>query len=308
MKICTILNGISRKKKKFYTDFYPSLKSKFEVEVFETQSENHALELATKATENKFDVILSAGGDGTLNQIINGILYSQDNKRLPTVGIIPLGTGNDFARTCGIKLDVNQLIQLLERDKAESIDIGLVHCVDENGKAVVRYFINACSLGMGPEVVKRLKKSDRSLGPAVTYIKAITSTFFTHQPQEVFAKSDSWEWKGKARVLAVANGKSFGNALYIAPDADPRDGEFNIFVAGDLPLWKFLLYLQTIKSGKKLIDNKITYVKLNALELTAPERCAIEAEGEAIGFLPARIELLQHKISLFYNKESILHK
>ncbi len=298
IRIAIILNGISRHKKKFYTDFYPPLKSKFDVEIFETQSENHAIELAAKATENEFDVILSAGGDGTLHQVINGILSSNNKNKLPTVGIIPLGTGNDFARTCGIKSDVHQLIQLLENDQAEPIDIGLVNCVDENSKPVVRYFINACSLGMGPEVVKRLKKSDRSLGPSLTYLKAITATFFSHQPQEVSAKSDSWEWKGKARVLAIANGKSFGNALYIAPDADPQDGEFNTFVAGDLPLWKFLRYLQTIKSGKKLIDSKITYRKLSALELTAPERCAIEAEGEAIGFLPARINLLPSLINV----------
>jgi diacylglycerol kinase (ATP) len=297
MRIAIILNGISRNKKKFYADFYPLLTKKFEVEVFETQSENHAIELAANATKNEFDVILSAGGDGTLHQVINGILNSQNNTRLPTVGIIPLGTGNDFARTCGIKSDVNQLIQLLEKNKAEPIDIGLVNCVDEKGKAAARYFINACSLGMGPEVVKRLKKSDRSLGPSLTYLKAITSTFFTHQPQEISAKSNSWEWKGKARVLAVANGKSFGNALYIAPDANTNDGQFNIFVAGDLPLWKFLLYLQTIKSGKKLTDPKITYGKVTALELTALESCAIEAEGEAIGFLPAKITLQPSRIS-----------
>lgn len=297
MRIAIILNGISRNKKKFYSDFYLSLKTKFDVEIFETQSEDHAIELAAKATENEVDVILSAGGDGTLHQIINGILNSQNNKRLPTVGIIPLGTGNDFARTCGIESDANQLIQFLEKSKATPIDIGLVNCVDENGKAVTRYFINACSLGMGPEVVKRLKKSDRSLGPSLTYFRAITATFFSHQPQEVFAKSDSWEWRGKARVLVIANGKSFGNALYIAPDADLQDGKFNTFVAGDLPLWKFLLYLQTIKSGKKLVDSKITYGKLSALELTAPERCAIEAEGEAIGFLPAKIEVLPKHIN-----------
>lgn len=298
MKIAIILNGISRNKKKFYSNFYPPLKNKFDVEVFETQSENHAIELAATASEKEVDVILSAGGDGTLNQIINGLLSSQNKTKSPTLGIIPLGTGNDFARTCGIKADVNQLLQFLESNKAEPVDIGLVNCVDENNKAVQRYFINACSLGMGPEVVKRLKKSDRSLGPSLTYLKAITSTFFAHQPQEVFAKSASWEWKGKVRVLAIANGKSFGNALYIAPDADIQDGQFNAFVAGDLPLWKFLIYLQTIKSGKKIIDRKITYNKLNALELTAPEPCAIETEGEAIGFLPARISLLPRLINV----------
>lgn len=296
MKVAVILNGISRKKKTFYKEFYPTLAKKFIVEVAETQSENHAIELAGIISKKGVDVILAAGGDGTLHQVINGILLSPPSAH-PVVGIIPMGTGNDFARTCGIKANVNQLVQLLEKKSYQSIDIGRVICVGMDGKEVTRYFINACSIGMGPEVVKRLKKSNRSMGPTLTYLKAITSTFFSHHPQEVMAKSESWEWKGKARVLAVANGKSFGNALYIAPDADIHDGYFNSFIAGNLPLWKFLLYLQTIKSRKKIKDSKITYDRLTALELTAPEPCAIEAEGEALGYLPARISLVSAGIN-----------
>ena len=292
MKIAIILNGISRKRKKFYAEFYPVVEKKFDAAIFETRSENHACELAADALENGFDIILSAGGDGTLNQVVNGVLSKPGSTSTATIGLIPMGTGNDFARTCAIKPDVHQLIQLIEKNQPQLVDIGKVECRGTDGEPVTRYFINACSLGMGPEVVKRLKNSDRSLGSSLTYLKAITATFFSHRPQEVFAKAVNWEWKGKARVLAIANGKSFGNALYIAPDADPQDGYFNSFVAGDLPLWKFLLYLQTIKSGKKLVDSKINYSRLTSVELTASEQCAIEAEGEAIGFLPAKIQLL----------------
>src|SRR5882672_4548340 len=100
MKIAIILNGVSRKKKFFYREIHSILKQQFDITVFETQFAQHAVDLASSASKEKFDFVLAAGGDGTLNQVLNGIL--QNPNYTPALGIIPLGTGNDFARTCGI--------------------------------------------------------------------------------------------------------------------------------------------------------------------------------------------------------------
>ena len=298
MKIAIILNGISRKKKFFYTSVYPSIQQNFKAEVFETQHAQHAIELAFNAANEKFDYILAAGGDGTLNQVVNGVLLNQPNEStLPTIGIIPLGTGNDFAKMCGLRPDATQLANLLKQNNLRPTDIGKLICQTENKEVNTRYFINVCSMGMGPEVVKRLLKSERSLGPTLTYLKAITSTFFTHQPQELVVQTQNWEWRGKTRVLAIANGKSFGNGMYIAPDGLPDDGVFSTFLAGELPLLKFLLYLQMIKGKKKIKDSKIIYDTCTSAEITAPESCAIEAEGEWMGWLPAKIEMQPGRIN-----------
>ncbi|MEK6782784.1 MAG: YegS/Rv2252/BmrU family lipid kinase [Bacteroidota bacterium] len=297
MNIGIILNGISRKKKFFYTSIYPALQRNNRVEVFETQHAQHAIELASALVkEFKFDYILSAGGDGTLNQVLNGILLNPGGNILPAIGAVPLGSGNDFAKMCGLKPDAKQISTLLTQNNPQATDIGKISCHDELGKIRTRYFINACSMGMGPEVVKRLSKSDCSLGPTLTYLKAITLTFFSHQPQEIMAQSQHWEWRGKTRVLAIANGISFGNSMYIAPDALPDDGVFSTFLAGDLPLLKFLLYLQLIKNKKKIKDRQILYNTCTSIDITAPEPCAIEAEGEWMGWLPVRIELQAKKI------------
>jgi len=165
-------------------------------------------------------------------------------------------------------------------------------CQNQQGGEVIRYFINACSIGMGPAVVDQLEKTDRSLGPTLTYWKAITTTFFKHRPQEIECKTPTWEWRGKIRVLVIANGRSFGNSLYIAPDALPDDGVFNTFIAGEIPLLKFLVYQQALKSKKKIKDKMITYNKTTRVELAAHESCPIESEGELAGFLPARIEII----------------
>ena len=92
--------------------------------------------------------------------------------------------------------------------------------------------------------------------------------------------------------MALANGKSFGDSTYIAPDAIVDDGLLNSFIAGNVPLWKFLLFLQSIKGAKKITDPSIHYNTAKAAELTASEVCALEADGELIGVLPAMIEVL----------------
>ncbi len=298
MKVAIILNGISRKKKFFYTSIYPSLQKNFKAEVFETQHAQHAIELASNAAKEKFDYILAAGGDGTVNQVLNGVmLHQQEESTLPTIGIIPLGTGNDFAKMCGLKPDATHLSNLLTQNNPQPTDIGKLNCRNENGETIARYFINVCSLGMGPEVVRRLLKSDRSLGPTITYLKAITETFFTHKPQEIIINASNWEWRGKMRVLAIANGKSFGNAMYIAPDALPDDGMFSTFLAKEMHLLKFLMFLQLVKAKKKINNNLIMYNTCTTIEITAPESCPVEAEGEWMGWLPAKIEMQPGRIN-----------
>jgi diacylglycerol kinase (ATP) len=150
---------------------------------------------------------------------------------------------------------------------------------------------------MGPEVVKRLLKNDRSLGPTITYLKSITQTFFTHKPQEISVKTKNWEWRGKMRVMAVANGKSFGNGMYIAKDALSDDGIFSTFLAKEMPLLKFLMFLQLIKAGRKVKDSLITYDTCTSIEITAPDPCPVEAEGEWMGWLPVKMEVMPKRIN-----------
>ncbi len=298
MRIAIILNGISQKRNFFFTKFYPQLKEQFEVELFETTYSGHAFILSKEAVANGFDTILAAGGDGTLHQVLNGILQSKANIH-PALGLIPLGSANDFARAVGQPTSVEYLISLLQKNSPNLIDVGQVKCRDKKGDEETRYFINACSLGMGPLVVERLEKNRKRWGPTISYLSSILTTFLTHKPQHILCKTNEWTWQGKARVVALANGISFGNGIYIAPDAIQHDGLLNSFIAEDVPLWKFLLYLQTIKSRKKIMNERISYKTITSMELTSTLPCALEAEGEIIGFLPATIEVRPSFLKFF---------
>jgi len=295
VRIVVIVNGISRKKKRFYHRILPALIQKFSVEVVETKYSNHATQLAKEAALNQCDVILSAGGDGTLNQVLNGMRLA-NSPREPVLGIIPLGSGNDFAAMMKISGEADQLIALLQSDKTRMIDVGKVSYTTKQGGSEEKYFINACSLGMGPATVLRLEKLPRWLGTSFRYYASVLNTFFTHPTERFEVHTPDWNWKGSARVIAIANGQSFGNKIYIAPDGQPDDGLFSVFIATDMPLLRFLRILQEVKSKKIVNDSRVIYYTANELKINSPEPAWLETEGELAGLLPVRIELLKGRI------------
>lgn len=293
MNILVILNGISRKRSKFIHDYYPALKKEFNIELQPTEYSGHAEEIAKDAVHKNYDIIFAAGGDGTMSQVVNGVL-SSGKENLPAIGLIPLGSGNDLALSLKIEPKVDHILTLIKNNKPKATDVGIVTLHDGSK----RYFINECSLGMGPEVVKRIEGS-RTLGASLTYLKAIITTFFTHKPERVHIKTNNYEWEGTARVLAVANGKAFGHSIYIAPDAELDDGKLNMFLCKGLPLVKFLLYLQAIKSPKKINDNKwIDYRQIEEIRIESQNVMPVEADGELIGFTPIKCEVVAQKLAI----------
>ncbi len=296
MRIAIIFNGISRRKNRFYRHILPSLQQKFSVEVFETQFSGHAIQLSTEAVVKDFDIIISAGGDGTLNQVVNGMLKAPTPDKLPVLGIIPLGSGNDFAGMMCISGQPLQLINLLEKNNPKSVDVGKISCLDKAGASVEKYFINVCSVGMGPATVHRLERLPRWMGTSFRYYASVLNTFFAHPTEKFEVRTAGWTWKGGARLVAIANGKSFGNRIYIAPEAQPDDGIFSTFIATDMSLMKFLHVLLTVKMKKIVLDTRVIYSTATEITLTSPDPAWIETEGELAGLLPALVEMQKGKI------------
>ncbi len=296
-RIAIILNGISLKKKFFYNKILPPLSKLFQVDVFETRTKHDAIGLASKAVDKYYDVLIAAGGDGTLNQVLNGVLRGRDgNSKLPLITVLPIGSGNDFARTLKITTNVNLLMDKLTATKYVNMDIGKIHFQSEEGKEELSYFINVADAGMGPEVVSRMTNSDRAFGSGVAYYMAILSTFFSYKAIEVKVKTPEWQWKNKLRTVAIGNGKFYGHGLCIAPDAKPDDGIFSSFICGDVSVLEFIWYSGDLKNSNKIAHSKVEYSSAKHIELTAKTPCRIEADGELLGFLPATIDILPARI------------
>ena len=290
MRLIVILNGTKQKVKRFNQTWRSSLASAFNLDVRTTQYAGHAEELSTKAAEENPDGILAAGGDGTLSQVVNGLMKS--SHKIP-VGIVPLGTGNDFAKLIRLSNPAN-LIAAIKKG-GESTDVGRIEY--EGNRQ--RYYINVASLGMGPDVVKRLENDSRWLGPDLTYLKSTIKSFFGYRPESLMIEWNETNWSGSIRSVAVANGKTFGSGLTVAPQADPNDGQLNLFIAGDVPLIQFLYFLGKIKRGKKVHHHKALYAVAQNILIGSGEGIWIEADGELVGKTPARFTVLPGAIKFF---------
>ena len=295
-----VLNGISLKKKLFYHEYLPAISQMFDVEVHETLSRNDARSLASRFTEKYVDFILAAGGDGTLHQVVNGILSGRESEdKLPIVGVIPIGSGNDFVRGAGLKKNVEETLNKLSAFNPRPIDVGLVEYSmrpDADAEKGSAYFINVADIGMGPEVVGRVLSSGRPFGSEVAYYKSIINTFLTYKPMVVKAVSEDWTWEGKLRTLAVANGQYYGHGLCIAPDAVMDDRMFSVFICGNVSVFDFIMHTGTLKKGKNVLMDEVQYKTARTLECSSESPCPIEGDGEVLGWLPAKVTMMQRQL------------
>jgi YegS/Rv2252/BmrU family lipid kinase len=296
MKIAVILNGISLKKNFFYSKILPGLSSLADVSVFETRTRHDAVTLASKAVSNFFDLIIAAGGDGTLNQTVNGVLRGNESDyKLPVIGLIPLGTGNDFAKTTGVTRNFQELKSRIENFRPVPIDVGRIR-FEREGKSNTSYFVNIADIGMGPEVVKIVNSSDRMFGFSTTYYLAILKNFFTYKPIEVSIETDNEKFQKKIRTFAIANGKFFGHGLCVAPDAVVDDSVFDTFTVGAVSVLDFLWHSGALKQRKRIKHPKVFYNRAKQASISSSSPALIEADGELVGSLPVSIDLLERRL------------
>jgi diacylglycerol kinase (ATP) len=296
VKIAVILNGISLGKKVFYNKYLPLLKQEHTVDVYETLTMNDGIALASKAMNKRCDLIIAAGGDGTINQVLNGMLKEHEaGAHLPLLATVPLGSGNDFVKSIPSDYSPSGLAERIKASKVTEIDVGEVLYSVSPGKDGVtsiqdkRYFVNVVDVGMGPAVVRGVQNSGRPFGSAVAYYQSIVGNFFTYKAPPLKVTGDGWSWEDNVKTFALANAHYYGNGLCIAPDADLNDGELNVFACGNVSVLDFILHSIPLKQGKLIRHPKVSYFKSKSVLLTSPVAMEIEADGEIIGWLPAKV-------------------
>ena len=268
---------------------------------YESQYAGNSIEIARViAPENNY--VIAVGGDGTLNEVVNGIMqYHQENpsETLPILGVLPLGTANDFVKSINHKKGIDALLVLIKNQHYHSIDLGKLQCNDEDRiSKITRYFINIADVGFGAHVVQKTNSGNSLFGANYTYIKAILSTFLSYKPKLLSLNiDDQAEQKQRALSIVFANGKYFGSGLGIAPHAQLADGKLAITHIGNVSMFDFLFYLGALKKGKKLSHPEAKYLKATKITIRSEDKhAAVEADGEFIGYLPVTAEVIPAKI------------
>ncbi len=312
MKLAFLINGTAKNLNKLTKDLNTNFKE-YDPKLFISEHEGHITTLAKTAISRGYDTIIICGGDGTLNEGINGVVesfkvglgdnhdaYDWEKVAQIKVGILPFGSGNDFAKTIHVTKEISYLKNLIVKQSTQKVDIGWVSFFNPNQEAAHRFFINITDVGMGGETVLKLKKSKIPvLGPDLNYFWAITTTLATYDKVQIKATGKDFYWEGKAINFVVANGKYFGNGLGVAPDANVTDGKFDIVIIGDVTMMDYFKNLGAVKKCQKLVHPEVHYFQLDKVTIESMEtrKISIDMDGEYIGFAPMTLINLQQKIS-----------
>lgn len=301
MKITVILNSTIKKKKSVYEKLMllESSHVAAKLTVLETDYCGHGIELAKNAAADS-DCMVAAGGDGTLHEVVNGIMQSGLSKeKRPMLAIFPCGSANDYVKTVNISDDIHVLIDLVRKQHVHPIDLGWVQYLDAEGNPKERYFANMLDLGLGAEVVNRLNSSKKILGVNFTFFKSITGAFLTYQKSKITCKINREEFTEKVLSQIFAIGKYFGNGIYIAPDAKPDNGFFQSVTVGDISTFDYIQNIRKLKQNKRINHSKLNYRKCTFAEVNPVEySIAAEADGEFIGYAPLKAEIKMHELKL----------
>ncbi|PKM87371.1 MAG: lipid kinase [Firmicutes bacterium HGW-Firmicutes-12] len=211
-----------------------------------TRSPGEATLLAKKAVKEKYDTLAVIGGDGTLNEVANGLVGSET-----ALAVFPGGTGNDFAKTLGITRNPSKLIEILNNGKKKLIDI--VKCNDE-------YFINMAGIGFDAEVAKNVN-GIRFLRGEIAYISAILKTLLTYRPIEAEIVIDGLVRKEKVILVAVGNGEFVGGGIHILPNAILDDGLIDICIIKETTKTEILRTLPSVYKGSHTSNPKCLFLK-----------------------------------------------
>ena len=250
----------------------------------------HLIELAEQATRDGAEVVVAVGGDGTLNEVVNGLMHSGAAAELAT---IPLGTGMDFVRTYSIPNRFEDAVRTALSDTTRTIDVGRVSYRTWSGQGAERFVANVGSVGMSAAVAQRANGMSKALGGKTTFFYALVRVFLEWENTHVRVELEDGEVR-EARMhdVIVANGRWHGGAMLLAPDAEPDDGLFDVVLIGDVTKLDFVTTSPKIYKGTYVRHPKVEVLRTKAITVDAPESLPIELDGEQVGTTPARFEIV----------------
>ena len=240
------------------------------------------------------DLIICVGGDGTLNEVINGFMdESVPIRDDALLGFVPGGTGCDFIKTVPIPARIEQSLDTIKEGYVKVIDAGRLRYRNDQGHQVIRYFHNIVSFGLGGEVDERINKSSKAFGPFISFIWATLVSIFLYGKKNIRIEIDN---SGSRDVIAwniaVANGQYHGGGMRVAPDAVIDDGLFHITIIGNLSLAEVVRHLPKLYNGRIKDIKDVSILTGKTISAFSPERVLVDCDGEQPCSLPIVADII----------------
>jgi len=224
-----------------------------------------------------YPIVVAGGGDGTVNEVVNGIAGSDG-----ILGILPLGSGNDFANVLAYPKQFRQCLQVLTKQQIRSIDLGLIRVMDSRSVQRSKYFINAVGIGLDAEVANEAGKMHRVRGLA-KYAIAAMKVLFRYKAEFSEVIGSGFRSEGKHLLISIGNGKSSGGGFYLTPQALLDDGLLDVCMAKNLSTPEILKIFPFVLIGKHAKFQKIDIKSTKKLVVKAQANLPVHVDGEVIG-------------------------
>jgi len=287
--------------------FHPAFKA---LDLKFTSFPGHAVELTRRALTEGVDVILSIGGDGTHNEVVNGF-FDPNGKLINSqakLAVLHLGTGGDFRKSLGIGASAGAAIRGLTGGTPCPIDIGLIRYVDRNDRQTRRYFVNIASFGISG-IIDNLARDRRfaRLGGKAAFLLATLRAFRHYRNATMRISMDGKpELEQPVCAFVVANGRFFGGGMKVAPNAALDDGLFDAVCLGDFKPADFLLKGHRLYRGSHLSMEKVWMHRVRTVAVHARDPVPIDIDGDGLGCTPAEITVAPQRISIIVGKGSCI--
>jgi diacylglycerol kinase (ATP) len=259
-----------------------------------TTRPNEATEITQRAVRQSRSVVVAVGGDGTLNEVVNGFFHN--GAPLPTtsrLAMVPLGTGGDFRRTLRIPVEPKDAIGVLKTGVVRKLDVGCVTYAKADGTSGVRHFINIADAGLGGDVVNMVGNGTKRFGSLAYTIGGTRALIgFSNKPMTVDIDGVTHQLP-KAQQVVVANCQFFGGGMQMAPTASPTDGVFDVILVKNAGKIETMRGMNDFRAGKHLDQSnpKIELMYGKRVSVSSPKKVRIDVDGEAVGYLPALFEI-----------------
>jgi YegS/Rv2252/BmrU family lipid kinase len=262
-----------------------------EIDVAFTTAPNHATELAHDAIGREW--VICVGGDGTLNEIVNGLMQHPLEAR-PKISILPSSTGGDFARGMGIPHRMDLAIQKLAQGKPRSVDVGEVAFMRDK-KLATRYFVNVAGVGFDAEAAEEVNRGSKG---KLSYFLSVFKVLLRYRNKRarmtITQNETTQRFETKVSLIAVCNANYFGGGMKVSPRSRVDDGLFDVVMVESMSRIEFALNFPRVYRGTHL-----THRKVRALQATEAridpldgQRVLLEAEGELLGEAPVSFRVL----------------
>ncbi|GAM12985.1 diacylglycerol/lipid kinase family protein [Mesobacillus selenatarsenatis] len=290
MKAMIILNPSSGKEKApdYAEKIEETLREKYdEIDIRKTEKEGDAAAFATEACIALYDAVIAMGGDGTINEAINGLA---EQAHRPALGIIPLGTVNDFARALNIPLDPYAAISILDEQYLQPVDIGKIN---------EHYFANVIAVGAIAEASYSVSPELKTRLGSLAYFMEGAKSFLNGEAIDISVEHDNGKWEGQTFLLLAALTNSVGGFDALAPEASVNDGKFHAFIIKKMSVPKIAALIPSLMKGELQESEEVEYIRTSFLKVTSDKQHVVNIDGEEGEPLPFNARVLPGHLDVF---------